>query len=120
MPRGLVTGLVANPEAVMAAPVLNDVGQRALRERISIGAVESSCLEKPWMGLDAAPLTPEPARHGSLTVVGTGIRTVGQLTLMRSPDQGRRCCLVPGGGSCRRRGQPPPESQKAMSLRRLR
>ena len=73
---------VSNPEAAMAASGLDEPGRRALRSR-SAPAMWHLLLGRPTNGIpEAAPLTPDGApKRGSLTVVGTGIRTVGQLTV---------------------------------------
>jgi hypothetical protein len=73
---------VANPEAAMAASGLDEPGRRALRSR-SAAAMWDLLLGRPTNGTsEVAPLSPDADRgRGSLTVVGTGIRTVGQLTV---------------------------------------
>jgi Tetrapyrrole (Corrin/Porphyrin) Methylases len=73
---------VADPEAAMEASGLDDSGRRALRSR-SPAAMWDLLLGRPANGIpEAAPFAPDAGKgKGSLTVVGTGIRTVGQLTL---------------------------------------
>jgi len=73
---------VRQPEAVMEAAGLDDQGRRALRSR-SAQAMWDVLLGRPVTALpeEPAPPAPETTRRGSLTVVGTGIRTVGQLTM---------------------------------------
>jgi len=73
---------LSNPEDTMEASGLDELGRNALRSR-SVGAMWDLLLGRPTNGIPEAPklLTENEAKHGSLTIVGTGIRTVGQLTI---------------------------------------
>ena len=77
-----LVAFVSDPEAAMAASAVDEPGRRALRSR-SAKAMWDLLLGRPADGIpEAAPYPPDVARgRSSLTVVGTGIRTVGQLTM---------------------------------------
>jgi hypothetical protein len=78
-----LAGYIKDPNASMEAGGLDDQGRRALRSGSEV-AMWDLVQGRPTAALDDVPSVPLPSddtRRGSLIVVGTGIRTVGQLTL---------------------------------------
>jgi precorrin-6B methylase 1 len=73
---------IRDPNAVMEGADLDEQARQALRSG-SATAMWNVVLGRPMTGLAESLPTPssESARSGSLIVVGTGIRTVGHLTL---------------------------------------
>jgi precorrin-6B methylase 1 len=73
---------IEDPNAVMATDRLDEQGQRALRSG-SAAAMWNDLLDREQTALPEPPFMPPSGvdQRGSLIVVGTGIRTVGHLTL---------------------------------------
>jgi len=84
---GALAGSIADPKGAVAKAGLDETGQRLLRSR-SATAMWNFLLGRS-NGADGAAETPLPTeiqealdgKRGSLVVVGTGIRTVGQMTV---------------------------------------
>jgi hypothetical protein len=77
-----LSDFIRNPAATMDAADLDERGKRALGSG-SATALWDDLLGRPEQSAPGPPAVapPDPDRRGSLMVVGTGIRTVGQLTL---------------------------------------
>lgn len=78
-----LAAFIREPEAEMAAAGLDEAGRRALGRGSAAAMLDLLVGRAPAAGVEA-PRAPEPAAaapQGSLVVVGTGIRTVGQLTV---------------------------------------
>lgn len=77
-----LANFVRQPEVSMEAAGLDEQSRRALRSRSAV-AMWDLLLDRPPTAIPEPPLlsAQNGTRPGSLTVVGTGIRSVGQLTL---------------------------------------